>query len=136
MKDGPAGIQVVSRLEEEIIGIDEDGEERWDAGRACADQSRRSAGRPGQMNVNHGWSAAIAAPPQMEPELAALCAPAVPYGDDTPGVSHDLVREGVTGSLVGHVEAALVGAHVPIMLACWHRSSCRYSRSASPTFAR
>jgi hypothetical protein len=51
-------------------------------------------------------------------------------------VADGLGRDNVAGSLFEPIEAAFIGAHVRIMPACGHRSSCHDRRSVSPTFAR
>lgn len=68
-------------------------------------------------------------------QVGALGAPTVPDGDDALGVALGGFRDGVAGSLVDPIKAALLGAHAPIMRSCGYRSSCHYQRSALPTFA-
>jgi hypothetical protein len=71
--------------------------------------------------------------PQVKPQLAAFCTRpfhmAVPYGDDPPGVARIGFRDGVTGSFLKHVEAAVVRAHDPIIRRCGYGSSCQCQRS-------
>jgi hypothetical protein len=73
--------------------------------------------------------------PQVKPKLAALRASAIPDANNAPSVARGDFRDGIAGSLLDPIEAALVGAHAPIMRGCGHRSSCHYPRSALPTFA-
>jgi hypothetical protein len=107
---------------------------RSDGDRVCASRSRRSARTPDRRTLATDDLRRSRHRSEGETTTHGPRPPAISDGDDPPSVAFRDLRDGLTGPLFEHVQAAFIGAHARIMRGCGHRSSCHCCSSVLPTF--